>query len=270
MDFSETVMIERVCLDEDSKGPLPATWREGRTIFTSACILNAPEKLNFRGFLFTRGPSFFPSENLTICPRISSPVDFSRVFSRPMARPISTREIISKKAREWEKKRSQARWRTESEQRSYSSKLLEALQRVRRNPPASASAAPAPSRVVREAADRVLAKAARGRTRWSRSILSSRHRLMKVGRRKKKAVAGSFRSKTGRERVFRSIEKRVPGSRHGCAGGASLPIDGRSDRLQLTQPFQMECTPCKSYFSHVDEKRLFPVYCRSKDASCPL
>lgn len=40
MDFSETVMIERVCLDEDSKGPLPATWREGRTIFTSACILN--------------------------------------------------------------------------------------------------------------------------------------------------------------------------------------------------------------------------------------
>ena len=35
---------------------------------------------------------------------------------------------------------------------------------------------------------------------------------MKVGRRKKKAVAGSFRSKTGRERVFRSIEKRVQGT----------------------------------------------------------
>lgn len=34
--------------------------------------------------------------------------------------------------------------------------------------------------------------------------------------------------------------------------------------------WQMECTPCKSYFSHVDEKRLFPVYCQSKDASCPL
>ncbi|RWR76425.1 transcription factor bHLH147-like protein [Cinnamomum micranthum f. kanehirae] len=168
------------------------------------------QKISTSRIRFSRGPSFFLSENLTICPRISSPVDSSIIFFRPMARPTSTREIISEKAREWEKKRSQTRWKTESEQRSYSSKLLEALQQVRRNPPASA--APAPSRAVREAADRVLAKAARGRTRWSRSILSSRLRLKKIGRRKKKAVTGSFRSKKGREKIFRSIEKRVPGT----------------------------------------------------------
>lgn len=31
MDFSETVMIERVCLDEDSKGPLSLSNLEGGT-----------------------------------------------------------------------------------------------------------------------------------------------------------------------------------------------------------------------------------------------
>nr|CAD1840078.1 unnamed protein product [Ananas comosus var. bracteatus] len=61
-------------------------------------------------------------------------------------------------------------WRSERAQKLYSSKLLEALRRVRRN---TAAAAPPPrSRLVREAADRALAVAARGRTRWSRAILA--------------------------------------------------------------------------------------------------
>lgn len=75
-----------------------------------------------------------------------------------------------------------SRWTTEPEQRAYSTKLLEALRRVRGRAAAVAAASsspPAPrSRAVREAADRVLAFAARGRTRWSRAILvSSRVRI---------------------------------------------------------------------------------------------
>ncbi|KAK8913788.1 Transcription factor bHLH148 [Platanthera zijinensis] len=66
------------------------------------------------------------------------------------------------------------KWRTESEQKIYSSKLLEALRRVRCSTPALPR-----SRAIREAADRALAVAARGRTRWSRAILSSRKRNLK-------------------------------------------------------------------------------------------
>ncbi|OAY76716.1 Transcription factor bHLH148 [Ananas comosus] len=62
-------------------------------------------------------------------------------------------------------------WRSERAQKLYSSKLLEALRRVRRNT-AAAAAPPPRSRLVREAADRALAVAARGRTRWSRAILA--------------------------------------------------------------------------------------------------
>ena len=62
------------------------------------------------------------------------------------------------------------RWKSASEQQNYSSKLLQALRHVNRTtfPPKPRSA----TSVVREAADRALAVAARGRTRWSRAILS--------------------------------------------------------------------------------------------------
>ncbi|XXG80533.1 hypothetical protein AAC387_Pa09g1377 [Persea americana] len=105
-----------------------------------------------------------------------------------------------------EKKKSQTRWKTEAERLSYSSKLLEALRHVLRNP---SPAAPAPSRAVREAADRVLAKAARGRSRWSRAILSSRLRLMRKAK-KKKALTGSFRSREVGVGFCRLPERRLP------------------------------------------------------------
>ncbi|KAJ0978643.1 hypothetical protein J5N97_014117 [Dioscorea zingiberensis] len=77
---------------------------------------------------------------------------------------------------ESEIRRSKPHWRTEREQKLYSSKLLEALRRVR----GAESPATTRSRAVREAADRALAVAARGRTRWSRAILSSRAILLKA------------------------------------------------------------------------------------------
>ncbi|KNA17273.1 hypothetical protein SOVF_081330 [Spinacia oleracea] len=69
----------------------------------------------------------------------------------------------------------QIRWRSETEQQIYSSKLVEALRHVRRRNPT-----PAPvsgSRAIREAADKALAIAAKGRTRWSRAILTNRRKL---------------------------------------------------------------------------------------------
>jgi hypothetical protein len=67
-------------------------------------------------------------------------------------------------------------WRTRREHEIYSSRLLEAIRLVRAGPSAAAAAEAAPtrSRAVREAADRALAVAARGRTHWSRAILASR------------------------------------------------------------------------------------------------
>lgn len=83
------------------------------------------------------------------------------------------------------------RWRTESEQQIYSLKLVEALQRVCKksaSPPARSSI---DGRKVRETADRVLAVAAKGKTRWSRAILTSRLDLkLKKQRKAKSAVSG--------------------------------------------------------------------------------
>jgi HD-GYP domain-containing protein (c-di-GMP phosphodiesterase class II) len=58
-------------------------------------------------------------------------------------------------------------WKSEKQQQIYSSKLLQALNQVRSQPRRS-------GKVVREAADNALAAAARGRTLWSRSILTNR------------------------------------------------------------------------------------------------
>ena len=77
------------------------------------------------------------------------------------------------------------RWKSETEQQIYSSKLVEALRQVlRRNPPSTAKSSS--SRQVRETADRVLALAAKGRTRWSRAILSSPLSRWKFQRQHKK------------------------------------------------------------------------------------
>ncbi|GAB4855657.1 hypothetical protein Ancab_024279 [Ancistrocladus abbreviatus] len=83
---------------------------------------------------------------------------------------------------------SQIRWRSATEQQTYSSKLAEALRHVRRRTFATApSTVTSRSRAVRETADKVLAIAAKGRTRWSRAILSSRLKLQLKNHKKVKA-----------------------------------------------------------------------------------
>ncbi|KAL7080840.1 hypothetical protein ACP275_14G003400 [Erythranthe tilingii] len=66
---------------------------------------------------------------------------------------------------------SSIQWKSDAQQQIYSSKLLQALRQVRLS-----GDSPGPKR-VHEAADRVLAAAARGRTRWSRAILTNRLKL---------------------------------------------------------------------------------------------
>ncbi|KAL2511785.1 Transcription factor bHLH [Abeliophyllum distichum] len=82
-----------------------------------------------------------------------------------------------------------SRWRTEAEQRNYSIKLLKALRHIRRRGDSSS----ATRRSIRGAADRVLAVSAKGRTRWSRAILTSRLRLRlaQINKKHKKAKVSS-------------------------------------------------------------------------------
>ncbi|KAI8565974.1 hypothetical protein RHMOL_Rhmol02G0003100 [Rhododendron molle] len=97
-------------------------------------------------------------------------------------------------------------WKSESQQQAYSSKLLHALRQVRPSP------APRGGRAVREAADRVLAVTAKGRSRWSRAILTNRLKLkfMKNNRRQRVAATAVSRSKKPRVSVLRLRCKNLP------------------------------------------------------------
>ncbi|KAL2491215.1 Transcription factor bHLH [Abeliophyllum distichum] len=99
-----------------------------------------------------------------------------------------------------------ARWGTETEQQIYSSKLVGALRHLRRPDSSSPSAS---GRAVRDAADRVLAVSAKGRTRWSRAMLTGRLslRLAQINKKHKKAskpITGDSRSKK------RAVKKKLP------------------------------------------------------------
>lgn len=99
--------------------------------------------------------------------------------------------------------RPQARWRSETEQSIYSTKLFEALRQVHRS--SSPAGKVSGGQEVREAADRVLAVSAKGRTRWSRAILASRLRWRLGGNKHKKAKVGKV---TASSQLKRPAKKR--------------------------------------------------------------
>ncbi|XP_027338769.1 transcription factor bHLH147-like [Abrus precatorius] len=101
---------------------------------------------------------------------------------------------------------SHAKWRSQAQQQLYSSKLHQALARVN-----ISGDAPRRGRAVREAADRVLAVAARGKTRWSRAILTNRLKLkFRKQPHKRQRVVAPARSKKTRFSVLRLKGKTLP------------------------------------------------------------
>lgn len=96
---------------------------------------------------------------------------------------------------------SAADWKSESQQQVYSSRLLGALRTLRISPPPAT--APKGGRAVREVADRVLAVTAKGRTRWSRAILTNRLKLkfMKRNNKRQRVVAAAAVAARGSSRL---------------------------------------------------------------------
>ncbi|PIN23249.1 hypothetical protein CDL12_04015 [Handroanthus impetiginosus] len=108
---------------------------------------------------------------------------------------------------------SSVEWKSETQQQIYSSKLLQALRQVRLS-----GGTPGPKR-VHEAADRVLAATAKGRTRWSRAILTNRLKLkfMKknnIVKRQSKVMtvitSGRSRQKKSKVKILRLKSKSLP------------------------------------------------------------
>jgi hypothetical protein len=106
-----------------------------------------------------------------------------------------------------------SKWRTRRAKEAYSHKLIDALRLVRAGAPA------ARGRQVRDAADRALAAAARGRSRWSRAILDRQRRRSTTLRRVQASAAASTSSSTQKKqqpavaRKAKMLGRLVPGCR---------------------------------------------------------
>nr|GEW61289.1 transcription factor bHLH148-like [Tanacetum cinerariifolium] len=101
-------------------------------------------------------------------------------------------------------------WKSDAQQQIYSSKLLQALRHVR--------STGARKHAVRETADRVLAVTAKGRTRWSRAILTNKLKIknLKRSRRERGLIVSSTgsaaqsRLKKPRVSILRLKTKNLP------------------------------------------------------------
>lgn len=141
----------------------------------------------------------------------------SSVISNPVTNSDRSRESSKRKKKKKNQIQSQVRdqhnqshtkWKSHVQQQLYSSKLVQALRQVRLG---SSNETPCRGRAIREAADRALAVAAKGRTRWSRAILTNRLKLkfMKHKRQRVK-VTGQNRSKKPKVSILRLKGKNLP------------------------------------------------------------
>lgn len=151
---------------------------------------------------------------------ISNPVTPSdRVISRRKRNKKSLRNQTQNNSNNsnTETPTSTTEWKTQAQQQVYSSKLLKALRQVRISSPAATTlSVPAPKggRAVREVADRVLAVTAKGRSRWSRAILTNRLKLKfmkKHAKRQKMAASCTSRlPRKARVGVLKLKTKNLP------------------------------------------------------------
>ncbi|CAI0626228.1 unnamed protein product [Linum tenue] len=146
----------------------------------------------------------------------SSPVTNSDRSKRRKKKKSAAAAAAAQQFKQAEGSSSHARWRTESQQQIYSSKLIQALSQVQLNP--SSPSAPCRGRAVREAADRALAVSARGRSRWSRAILTSRIKL-------------KFRKQQRRHQIKQ--QQRIVSAAGGGGGGISRARKPRVSVLRL-------------------------------------
>ncbi|GJN33481.1 hypothetical protein PR202_gb22086 [Eleusine coracana subsp. coracana] len=126
---------------------------------------------------------------------------------------------------EEEQSPSSSKWRARRTEETYSSKLIQALRLVRAAAAAgttTTTSSSTRSRDVRDAADRALAAAARGRSRWSRAILARRRTTLLRARLHHPVpipMAGSSSSNQRHQQNHEEVEKAkvlgrlVPGCR---------------------------------------------------------
>ena len=147
------------------------------------------------------------SSNQLLQPMTSSTSDLSRRKRKTKSPPLVPPSPSTK-------------WRSEKQQQIYTTKLARALTKLR-IAQSSSSHPPPPhtGRAVREVADSALAVTARGKTRWSRAILSKAVKL-KLRKHKRRRISnsvtspaittGSLRSKTQTATVTRVKAKGMP------------------------------------------------------------
>ncbi|CAK9318459.1 unnamed protein product [Citrullus colocynthis] len=127
----------------------------------------------------------------------------------------SSRKKKKKKATREDNRQDQdhIKWKSQAQHQVYSSKLLRALSQVRISSPESTpNETPRRGRAVREASDTALAFTAKGRSRWSRAILTNRLKLKFRNKhnRQKARVTGNSRTKKPSVSVLRFRGKGSP------------------------------------------------------------
>ncbi|XP_073054573.1 transcription factor bHLH148-like [Primulina eburnea] len=114
-----------------------------------------------------------PSSLLSPNPAVNSDRSLGR---RKKKKKINGPAVGENLSDDYQQQNAPVQWKSDAQHQIYTSKLLQALRQVRENNNGSSPQKSA-SRRVHEAADRVLAATAKGRSRWSRAMLVSRLKL---------------------------------------------------------------------------------------------